>query len=314
MEISRPRATILVFSEDRPETVIELPDILSIGRSSANDLVVNHQRASRKHSEIRHVGQSVYKIVDIGSRNGTWVNGQRITSPRTLEDGDQIQIGGTILHFIQPASQGEDLSDASQSTRTMPTMMAMRRETVIVLVSDIRNYTWMTENLPAEKFQLLVADWFREHIDIIERNSGIVDKLIGDAVLAYWIVKDAGDPSDEVTSTLRSATQVVELSGAYSRKLRDQFDFGDFRVGIGINMGEASIGNVGTGSHQSFTVVGDCVNVAFRLESLTKEKNRPIVLNREVAQWASTTIAFEDLGETRVKGRDEPIAILALNI
>jgi len=79
-------------------------------------------------------------------------------------------------------------------------------------------------------------------------------------------------------------------------------------------MGDASIGNIGTGANQAFTVVGDCVVVAFRLEGLAKEKGHAIILSREVAQWASDAFELRDLGRATVKGRAEPIDILALSL
>jgi len=314
MPHTEQQAKVCVSSEDQPERVIELQDCLTIGRSSGNHLVVAHQRASRKHAEIRRVSHGVYKVFDVGSRNGTWVNGQRISGSRELQDGDQIVVGGTTLRFISAVKVHGELTDRTQSTRTMPTMMALRHETVLVLVSDIRNYTGMSEKLPREELQTLLSEWFRENIRIVEGHRGVVDKFIGDAVMAYWVVGDPDDPSPEVNETLRAAREMVALSTRFSEKIQGRFGYADFKIGIGINMGEASIGNVGTGAHQSFTVVGDSVNVAFRLESLTKEKNKQIVVNREVAQWASTTLAFEDLGETQVKGRGEPISILALKL
>ncbi len=83
---------------------------------------------------------------------------------------------------------------------------------------------------------------------------------------------------------------------------------------MGLNVGDAMLGNVGTGENQSFTVVGDSVNVAFRLESLTKEKSAPVVVSRSVVDAADREFRFRDLGLGEVKGRKEPVSIWALEL
>ena len=312
MGTDRPRAMVIVTTEGRTDTVIDLPECLRIGRSSANDLVVDHQRASRFHSEIRYVGRGRYRVFDVGSRNGTWVNGQRVAVSKDLSTGDQITIANICLCFVGTSADGTADAERTHHTLTIPTQIALHDVTVVVLVSDIRDYTSLAADLPREELQTLLSEWFCENIKVIERRGGIVDKFIGDAVMVYWVVKERGNPGPEVNAALEAASEMVALSARFSERFEALFPTSRFLIGIGINLGEASIGNVGTGAHQSFTVVGDCVNVAFRLEDLTKDKNCWVVTSREAAAWAEDRFGLVDLGEAFLRGRKEPVAILGI--
>jgi adenylate cyclase len=303
-------AKLIITPEGKPESVIELmDDRLTIGRSTNNQLVVDDQKASRSHAEIRHLGGGRYRISDVGSANGTWINGRRLTVPKELEDGDQIMIGSVQIRFVAPS-----ITRTQEVTMSTGTALFMRNELVVVLVADIRNYTGMSEALPNREFSRLISEWFRESSDIIERHGGIIDKFIGDAVMAYWVASSKTEPGKEVNESLRTARALIERANLFSTRVSSQFPGNTFRIGVGLNMGDAMLGNVGTGENQSFTIVGDSVNVAFRLEALTKEKSSPVVASHSITSAADPEFQFRDLGEAEVKGRKEPVSIWALEL
>ena len=188
------------------------------------------------------------------------------------------------------------------------TTVSMRAETAVVLASDIRNHTGMSEVLPNREFSTLISNWFRESTDIIERNGGTIDKFIGDAVLAYWVAGDRARLGREVQGALTAALEMITRAERFSERLGREFAGHTFRIGVGVNLGEVIMGNVGTGEVQSFTIVGDSVNVAFRLESLTREKGVPVITSRAVAELASSPFDLRDLGMTEVEGRKEPVS------
>jgi adenylate cyclase len=313
MQARAGSAKLTVLQEGKQEFTVEIVDCLSIGRSSKNDLVLEDEIASRRHAEIRQHGRGRYTLVDVGSANGTWLNGRRLVHPRELANGDIIQIGGVKLQFLAPELE-ENPEDFDTMDSGTGTCLSLRTETVIVLVTDIRNYTGMSEVLPSRDFSLLIADWFKQSSEIVEASGGTVDKFIGDAVMAYWLARNRADPSPEVNDALSAARSLIRSAEAFTQRFSSQFPGQIFRIGIGINMGEAVLGNLGGGEHQSFTVVGDNVNVAFRLESLTKERGYPVVVSRKVTEYASGEFEFQDLGNAEVKGRTEPVSIWSLTV
>lgn len=130
----------------------------------------------------------------MGSANGTYLNGKRVIVPILLKSGDVIQIGSNFLIFqIEKADQeipsdfiGNEVAD-SETTITYDVPLVQE---VTVLVADIRDYTSMSEQLPIDLLAKLLGEWFRSVNDVIERNGGGVDKFIGDAVMACWLINE----------------------------------------------------------------------------------------------------------------------------
>ena len=306
-------ARIVVTEAGRPERNAEIGEVLTVGRSPGNGLVLDDQQASRRHAEIRRLGGGRYVLHDAGSANGTWVNGRRLAAPGELRSGDVITIGNSRLRFFGPVPESLP-EEAPGAAMAAGTDLSFRNEVAVILVADIRNYTRMSEVLPARECSLLITDWFRQGSDTIEKRGGTVDKFIGDAVMAYWLVSEPERPAPQVDEALRAACDLIERAADFDKRLSAQFSGQEFRIGIGVNLGDAVVGNVGGGAHQSFTIVGDSVNVAFRLETLTKEKGRPVVVSHRVTAHASPEFRVLDLGRAEVKGRSEPVSIWALEM
>jgi len=309
MDSTEPARVIMNPGESTEQSFV-VGERMTIGRSPSNSLILDDQSASRHHAELRHVGGGRYRITDVGSANGTWVNGRRLTVPRELEDGDQVLVGKVRLRFAAPATR--ETSEGSL-TGGSGTAVSLRGETVVVLVSDIRNYTGMSEVLPNREFSNLISDWFREITATVERNAGTVDKFIGDAVLAYWVAVDAASPQKEIHAALRATREMIEQAEVFSARLSSEFSGHTFRIGVGLNVGEVMMGNVGTGEVQSFTIVGDPVNIAFRLESLTKQHGVPVIVSSAIAEHMPRGMTLQDLGKTEIHGRKEPVSICALS-
>jgi len=307
MQPQEPITRIVVTEEGRPERTIEVGEVLSIGRSPENGLVLDDQQTSRRHAEIRRQGGGGYTLLDTGSANGTWVNGRPLSAPRELRNGDVISIGNARLRFFGPLTY--TLEQSQTAKKGEPTDIAFRNVSAVILVADIRNYTRMSEILPPRELSLVIFDWFKESSDTIEGRGGTVDKFIGDSVMAYWLVRDPDSPGREVDEALRAARDMIERAATSEQRLSAQFPGEKFRIGIGINLGDVYAGNYGG----RFTIQGDSVNVTFRLESLTKEMGRPVVVGLRVTEHASPEFRFSDLGRAEVKGKSEPVSIWALD-
>ncbi len=298
-------AAMMISAPGTQDRTVELGEGLTIGRAPTNQLVVEDPKISRHHAEIRRTASGRLLLTDLGSSNGTWVNERRLTTPCALENGDIIAIGSAHLQFMAPPA-----ATAAETTTTTGTSVMLQTEQVIVLVADIRNYTSMSESLQSESFSRFISDWFRECSEVIEAHGGTIDKFIGDAVLAYWTARDL--PAKEVNQALMTALDLVARAERFSKRLQERHPGQQFRIGIGLNLGEAIFGNIGTSKVQSFTIVGDCVNVAFRLEALTKEKGYEIIVGEAMVKYADSKFRVQDLGLALVKGRKEPVHIYHL--
>ncbi len=303
-------AELSIHIEGQTSRKVTPGPLFSIGRGAGNDLPLQDSRASRQHAVIRLQSDQTHYLIDLGSGNGTFLNGRRVTIPSALKSGDEIQVANCRIQFTDLSTESSILQRPSPDE--MRTQLEFTTETISILVVDIRNYTGLSEAIPAEDLSRIIGGWFKDVGQIIEQNGGSIDKFIGDAVMAFWLKAKTEGNTNHVIGPLKSSREMVRLARSYHEKLVSQYpDFG-FSIGCGINTGKAILGSVGVDSLRTFTAVGDSVNVAFRMESLCKELKHPIVLSEEVKNAAGEEFEFEDLGPQRVKGKSHDLRVFTL--
>jgi len=305
-------AEVTLQIEGQPPQTFPVGTLFSIGRGPGNHVVINDARASRNHAVIRLQADRVYCIQDLGSSNGTMLNGRRIITPAVLRSGDEVKVANGRLLFTQKTVPEQPLDETAIDE--MRTQVEFTSETVSILVVDIRNYTGLSEGIPTEDLSKTIGKWFQEVGVAIEHNGGEIDKFIGDAVMAYWLKTSADGDRKYVLGPIKAAVDLVQLAKIFHQQLTSRYPEFGFHVGCGINSGRAIRGNVGVDTRPEFTWVGDCVNVAFRLESLCKELKKPIVLSEEVKNVAGADFQFEDLGPQKVKGKSQDLRVYTVKI
>lgn len=178
-----------------------------------------------------------------------------------------------------------------------------------VLFSDIRDFTGYTERHSPQELVQILREYFTRMVEQIHANQGTLDKFIGDAVMAIF-----GAPlayPDHAERACRAAlAMVAELEKLRAKWTADGRE--PFRIGIGINTGEMVVGNLGSEQVFTYTVVGDGVNLASRLESLTKEFDVPIIISEATYEAVRHVFHGHFLGEVHVKGKSAPAKIYAL--
>jgi adenylate cyclase len=300
-------ARIKIETGGQPPQEVEVGAILSIGRSSSSGICVKDTKASRNHAVIQQHGSGIHYLLDLGSANGTFVNGRRVTIPVALKSGDIINIGSAAFEYVADAVAGGATTSAD-----VQTVVDFQHRKVTVLVADIRNYSSISEKLAPKDLSLLIGGWFKEVGTLIDQFGGAIDKFIGDCVMAYWIKTQTDDNQDYILQPLKAALGLVELAGIFGDRFKQQLPSHEFRIGVGIHAGETVMGNVGTAGRPDFTAMGDNVNVAFRLESMTKTAGKTILVGPEVAGIGAQGFEFEDLGPMSLKGKNEKIQVFSL--
>ena len=179
-----------------------------------------------------------------------------------------------------------------------------RRTRVTVLFADVAAFTAFAERTPPEQVVGLLNELFAMLTEIVFANGGMVDKYLGDCVMAVFGVSDAG--RDHVADALRAATAMQRFVSSSASLFERRFGFAP-ELGIGIATGEALLGNLGSEERMEFTVVGDTVNVAARLEGIAMP--RQTLATGAVAKAAPAEITTVSLGSQTVRGKAEPIEI-----
>ncbi|MGQ9630042.1 MAG: adenylate/guanylate cyclase domain-containing protein [bacterium] len=185
------------------------------------------------------------------------------------------------------------------------TLGGERRE-VTVLFSDIRNFTPFTESHEAEEVVGMLNEYFTAMVDIILENRGTLDKFIGDAVMAVF-----GAPisqEDHAERAVLTALQMREALEKFNARRISQGKEG-IRIGIGINTGEVIAGNVGSEKRMEYTVVGDNVNIASRVEGLTKQYEADILITDNTYKKVKDLVRVKRHAPVVVKGKANPIRI-----
>ena len=182
---------------------------------------------------------------------------------------------------------------------------------VTILFTDIRNFTMTSEKLNAHEVVEMLNAFFGRICEPILQEGGTVDKFIGDSIMAIF-----GSPvpyQDHARRALRAALAMKEEVGEFRSWMHQHFagmDLPEFVVGIGIHTGEAVIGSIGSPKRMEFTAIGDTVNLASRLESLTKELDWVIVASSATINAAGPGVVTGRLENVLVKGREKYVEIL----
>jgi adenylate cyclase len=181
-----------------------------------------------------------------------------------------------------------------------------RRRYITILFSDIRGFTSISERIGPEQVVAFLSAYMAQATQIIFKHGGTVDKFIGDAIMAlFGAPKSHGDDAlRAVRAGLEMVTLVESLAPQWTPILGRPP-----QVGIGINSGEAVVGSIGSEIRSDFTAIGDAVNLAARLEGLTKEFGIPLIISEYTAAELGERLALEPLGRVRVTGREAPVLI-----
>jgi adenylate cyclase len=280
-----------------------------MGRSEHSKIVLKDDAASRRHAIIQKTETGEYYLMDLGSRNGTLLNGRRLATPTVLNDGDQIVIGTYLIKFHNESNIHVESSLPSDDENTR-TKAVFTEQLVTVLVFDIRGFTQMTQEVGQERLCKFIRRWFADASRILKSGGAWALKFIGDAVMAVWR-HDAGAERSDVRKLLRAACSFSEISAASPAKygLPAGFNFGS-----GANTGKASVGNAGAGDQTDFTAFGDAVNAAFRIEAATREIGCEIALGHDTAAILGNPgiiAQYFQSHEVHLKGYDGPTAVWA---
>jgi adenylate cyclase len=183
------------------------------------------------------------------------------------------------------------------------------RSTVAVLFSDIRSFTTISEQSTAEETVAMLNDYFSRMLDPVFKYDGMLDKFIGDALMAVF-----GAPVAREDDAERAVRAALEMRRALRKYNVDRAARGlpPIENGIGITKGEAISGNIGSEQRMDYTVIGDTVNVASRLEGLTKNYEQKILINEGVYLQVKDKIPCVDLGMAHVKGKEGDVHVFGV--
>jgi class 3 adenylate cyclase len=187
-----------------------------------------------------------------------------------------------------------------------PDRLKDQRTEISVMFSDIRAFTRMTENLPPERLTRMLQEYFDAMTEEVMATEGVVDKFIGDGIMAFW-----GAPipqSDHADRAITTAHRMINRLEKLKERWTDE-GLQKLEMGIGVHLGVATIGNIGSRLRSNYTAIGDVVNVASRLEGLNKTYNSHIIISDAARKHLMTSIKTRDIGWVDIPGRNDKVHV-----
>jgi adenylate cyclase len=216
-----------------------------------------------------------------------------------VEARGKRQITGLFGQYVPP-----ELVDEMAKNPESFSMEGESRE-MTVLFTDVRGFTTISEGLDPKQLSQLMNEFLTPLTEVIYKHRGTVDKFMGDCIMAFW-----GAPLPDPNHAKNGIIAGLEMHEVLA-KLKTEFQkrgWPEIKIGVGLNTGRMSVGNMGSKLRTAYTVMGDAVNLASRLEGITKEYGADIIVG-EGTRDAVPDVIYRELDRVRVKGKDKAVAI-----
>jgi class 3 adenylate cyclase len=185
-------------------------------------------------------------------------------------------------------------------------MLVGNNRDIAILFSDIRSFTAISEGMAPDELVNSLNRYFSIMVDIIVNRNGVVDKYIGDAIMAMFGAPVFGE--NDALSSVMAGLEMMDGLEEFNR-IQRELKAPQFRIGVGINFGQVTVGNIGCDKKMNYTVIGDAVNLASRLEGLTKIYHEPILFSEMVAEKIKNELPCRIIDRVAVKGKKKGVFI-----
>ena len=225
-----------------------------------------------------------------------------------LEQFERLRYRNVLDRYVSKNVAAAVLEDK----RSFEESLRGQKKPVTILFSDIRGFTSMTETADANKLVAQLNEYFLEMVGMVLKEGGTLQKFIGDAIMAAW--GDTHSESLEVDAQ-RAVSAALQMRGALAKlneRWKNEKDRPKLAIGIGVNHGEVIVGNIGHPQRMEFTVLGDGVNLAARLESSTKQFHADILIGEQTEKLTRDKFIFRSVGAIAFKGKTKPIEVFFL--
>lgn len=216
-----------------------------------------------------------------------------------VESRGKRQLAGLFGQYVPP-----ELVDEMSKDPDAFSLEGESRE-MTVLFSDVRGFTTISEGLDPKELSQLMNEFLTPMTHVIHHNRGTIDKYMGDAIMAFWGAP-LHDP-DHAKHALKAGMEMIASLNALQQEFSSR-GWPEIKIGVGLNTGEMTVGNMGSEFRMAYTVMGDAVNLGSRLESLTKSYGVYMIVS-EFTKDKAPEYLYRELDIVRVKGKDKPVAI-----
>jgi adenylate cyclase len=198
------------------------------------------------------------------------------------------------------------LADQMLSENNQEQILGGNDKVATILFSDVRGFTTITEKLGAQATVALLNDYFELMVDCISEQGGMLDKFIGDAIMAAFGIPMAHD--DDEDRALRAGINMIQSLWEWNTKRRSNGEI-EIDMGLGLNTDSIVAGNIGSKKRMDYTMIGDGVNLAARLESACKQYSARVLLSEYTVGKLKGVYRLRDIDKVVVKGKTQPVGV-----
>jgi len=284
------------------ETINQLREAIVAKNKTYKELERANLELTKAKEDIDNYAKNLERMVDERTVELRKAKEDLLILNRDLEKkvNDQVEELGRyneLRRYLSPNITDRILSNGSDLDKIS------HRKQMTVLFSDIRGFSDLTDSLEPEEITLLLNNYLSEMTELIHRYEGTLDKIIGDGIMVFF-----GDPVSIPDHAQRAVLLAIDMQKKIDQLKHEWLSYGyDLSIGIGINTGYMTVGNIGSEFHRDYTVIGNQVNIAARLEQMAKPGE--ILVSQRTYSKAKDVATFEETGKVRLKGIHSPVAI-----
>ncbi len=218
-----------------------------------------------------------------------------------LQEKEKLKVG--FAHYVSQPVLDQIVKEKGV------TRLAGEKRKITVLFADIRGFTHISEQMPPEEVVKLLNEYFKLMLDVIFKYKGMLDKLMGDGIMAEFGVP-IDDPLQE-KNAVSAAMEMYQNLGGLKQKWKSEGK-PEIDIGIGVYTGDAIVGSIGTEERMEYTAIGDAVNIAARLQQYTKETKFPIIIGESTFNAVKNDFPYKELGTVALPGREQGVKAFAI--
>ncbi len=288
---------ILAWLEQTSGGRVPIEGTCSIGRLSSNTILLADERVSRRHAIINVQDRHEFWLVDLGSGNGTYLNGRRVVQPTRLRQGDIIEIGGFELLFHDAAtSQSAVQALIPETAKGEKTLQQIKSTECWLLVADIEGSTQIMQKASESGLPMATDQWLEDCKRLIEKYGGSINKFLGDGFFAYW--RHHPGTEEQVAHALET---LARMQNSTNMAFRVVLHFGQVFMGGAASLGEESL-------------QGKEVHFVFRMEKLAGSIGERCMISHAAKAPLAPRLLLTEIGSHPVSGFDGQHAFYTLTI
>jgi adenylate cyclase len=301
---------IASIGDQQQEFTIEPGAPCRIGRDPHNSISLPNSSVSRAHAMVQFTDAGACYLYDIESRNGTFLNGRRVSAPTMLHDGDLITVGLYQLKFVHEGSQSQEATPPA----ALDTQATTEWPQVTVVAVDIRDYAGLAQRLGETRMAEIAGAFHRDAGVILEEMGVWTHKCTEGSIVAVWVHRSIKPPLSVVLSAFESVARLARAAAA----LEGRFGLdAPVRISAGLDTGQASVETLGNRAASDLAALDDAVHRAFQIDSHTQELDCEVAFGSATGEILCQGVALGKVAQQRAVALDataEPAQLWVMSL